>query len=139
MDDDYNGRLTKEEVIDGLRKMGMENPEEETERIFTLADLDGSGYLEFNEWCNATMDKTKLLKRPRLWAAFSLIDKDQSGFISYDEIKEIMGGGAIHYSRDEYFKKLIGDIDTDGDGQVSFEEFEAMMLMLVDTGGKTKI
>ena len=70
--------------------MGMENAEGEAKRIFEIADLDNNGYLEFNEWCTATINKSKLLKRPRLHAAFKMLDKDGSGTISYEEVKGIL-------------------------------------------------
>lgn len=37
--------------------MGMPNAVEEANRIFSIADIDDNGYLEFNEWCTAAMDK----------------------------------------------------------------------------------
>jgi len=37
---------------------------------------------------------------------------------------------------DTYFQDMVKEIDADGDGLISFEEFEQMMMMLVDK--KTK-
>ena len=120
--------------------MGCEEPEKEADRIFAIADLDENGYLEFNEWCVATMDKKQMLKRPRLWAAFKLLDNDESGKISYDEVKRMLSEDSTLFS-DEDFKKMITDIDIDGDGEIDFEEFEKMMIMLVTDnkpGGKLR-
>lgn len=68
----------------------MDNAKEEADRIFAIADIDDNGYLEFNEWCTATMDKSKMLKKPRLWAAFKMMDKDGSGSIEYEEVREVL-------------------------------------------------
>ena len=96
MDVDFDGRLTKQEIISGLTKMGVPDAKEQAERVFEVADLDGNGYLEFNEWCTATMDKQKLLKRPRLHAPFRMMDKDNSGSISYEELKNILSSQYSH-------------------------------------------
>ena len=66
MDTNFDGRLTRDEIMEGLKKMGCADAEEETERIFQMADLDDNGTLEFTEWCTATMDKRKMLGKGRL-------------------------------------------------------------------------
>ena len=37
--------------------MSIENPEEEADNIFEMADLNFNGTIEFTEWVAATMDK----------------------------------------------------------------------------------
>ena len=57
MDKNFDGVLSKEEIISGLQLMEHANPEQEADRIFEIADLNKNGTLEFSEWCTATMDK----------------------------------------------------------------------------------
>lgn len=57
MDRDCDGVLTRQEVIQGLAQMGVQDPEGETARIFAMVDVDGSDKLEFKEWCAAAIDK----------------------------------------------------------------------------------
>lgn len=71
-----------------------------------------------------------MIKRPRLWAAFKMIDKDESGKISYDEVKEMLSMGQNAFSETE-FNETVKQIDIDGDGQIDFNEFEKMMQILV--------
>lgn len=54
-----------------------------------------------------------------------MFDKDNSGFISSDEIKEILGFGKT--LSEEAVNEIIKQVDANGDGQISFEEFAAMM------------
>lgn len=53
--------------------------------------------------------------------------QDKSGFISYEEVKEILGKGQ---SGDSTFVKIIAEADENGDGQISFEEFCKLMTKL---------
>lgn len=60
-----------------------------------MADFDDNGYIEFSEFCTASMDKRKMLSDKRLKAAFDLFDTDGSGQISLEEVKKLMGHGAV--------------------------------------------
>ena len=54
-----------------------------------------------------------------------MFDKDGGGFISTDEVKEVLSfGGNLD---EKVVKKIIKKIDKDGDGEISFEEFIKMM------------
>ena len=55
-------------------------------------------------------------------AAFKMFDKDGSGTISKDEIKEALGG-----LDEKLVEESIRDVDQNNDGEISFEEFEKMM------------
>ena len=99
--------------------------EDEVDRILKLAEADGNGELEYSEWIVATIDKTKLLTEDKLRVAFKLFDKDGSGTISSDEIRQVLGVGK---NIDEnVWKEIIKEVDPNGDGVISFPEFKQMM------------
>jgi len=54
-----------------------------------------------------------------------MFDKDGNGLISSDEIKEVLGFGKT--LSEEAVNEIINQVDENGDGQISFEEFVAMM------------
>ena len=56
-----------------------------------LADIDGSGEIDYSEWLVATANKKSLISDEKLKTAFAYFDKDGSGSISIDEIKEVLG------------------------------------------------
>jgi calcium-dependent protein kinase len=58
-----------------------------------------------------------------------LYDKDGSGAISTDELKEVLGVGA--QISEDVWDKIISEVDENGDGEVSFEEFKTMMQRLL--------
>lgn len=93
MDKNFDGRLTKDEIIKGFKEMHVENYEEEAEKIFMKADLDDNGSIEFSEWCTASMDKRKMLSKERMRAAFNAFDKNGNGMISFDEVRQLLDHG----------------------------------------------
>ena len=63
-----------------------------------------------------------------------MFDKDNSGTIERDEVKQILQGeDAKNHVTDEMIEELIQDIDKDGDGNISFEEFRDMMARCKET------
>ena len=66
---------------------------EEVDRIFALVDVDNSGEIDFSEFVTATVNRGNLLQEEKLRAAFGYYDKDDSGSISVDEIKSVLGVG----------------------------------------------
>ena len=53
-------------------------------------------------------------------------DTDRSGFIDRDEVRMLMKKLAQTLT-DEEIGAIMNEVDTDGDGEISFEEFRAMM------------
>lgn len=129
IDVNFDGKLTRQEVIDGFKLMEIENYEEEANNMFKMADFDGSGTIEFSEWCTATMDKRKMLTSKRLKAAFDMFDENGNGTIDYQEVKKLLDHNGS--TKGDYFKELIQEMDIDGDGEISFPEFEKMMEALI--------
>jgi len=54
-----------------------------------------------------------------------MFDKDGSGVISADEIKEVLGFGG--HLDNKAIDVIIKQVDENGDGEISFEEFVLMM------------
>lgn len=59
------------------------------EDLMSSIDRNGDGVIDFTEFITAAIDKAVLLSKDNLEAAFSLIDKDNSGMITVDELKAV--------------------------------------------------
>ena len=71
------------------------------------------------------MNEKALLTNDKLEAAFKMFDKDGSGLISTDEIKQVLSHGK--HLDDATVTEIIKQVDENGDGEISFEEFSKMM------------
>lgn len=103
--------------------------EAEVDRIMKIADADGSGEIDYSEFVVATMDKRKLLSNEKLETAFNLFDKDGSGSISANEVRDVLGGQKN--IDDKVWNDIICEVDGNGDGEISFAEFKIMMQKLL--------
>jgi calcium-dependent protein kinase len=129
MDTDCDGKLSKEEIKKGyMEHFGRDIADDEIDTIFSRVDSDMSGEIDYSEFVVATMNEKNLLSQNRLETAFKAFDKDGNGQISPDEIKVILGYGQAGGLDKKTVEKIIEQVDENGDGEISFEEFASMML-----------
>mmetsp|Transcript_34183 Transcript_34183/g.59790 ORF Transcript_34183/g.59790 Transcript_34183/m.59790 type:complete len:487 (-) Transcript_34183:4193-5653(-) len=125
LDKNGDGRLSREELLNGYLSLGEGAAVIEVERIMRDVDVDGSGFIDYTEFIMATMQQEALLSRKNLEAAFSAFDQDKSGKITLDELKVLLGSG--FESKNTMWEELIQEVDLDGDGEIDLNEFQAMM------------
>jgi len=127
LDANGDGTLTLEELTDGLSKLPDFDPKE-VKAIMASLDTDKSGRVDYTEFLAATMERSLYLKEERLYTAFKLFDKDGSGTITAKELKEVLGSNDILASKDDaYWNSLLKEADINGDGEIDYAEFVAMM------------
>nr|GMD17689.1 Calcium-dependent protein kinase 2 [Ipomoea batatas] len=125
MDTDGNGTITLEELKQGLAKQGTKLSEYEVKQLMEAADADGNGLIDYEEFITATMHLNKLDREEHLYKAFQYFDKDNSGFITRDELEQALRDFGM--SDDNDIKEIISDVDADNDGHINYDEFAAMM------------
>ena len=125
------GQITKEIFYEKLSQLYGENDGREIcDRIFERLDLDGSGEISYDEFLSSMIDGKKVITEDRLAKAFKMFDKDGNGKLSIEEIIEVFGG------EENYWKKVIEDVDLNKDGQVDYKEFKLMMGIINDIAKK---
>jgi calcium-dependent protein kinase len=107
---------------------GKNMDKNEIEKMFDAVDIDKSGFIDYTEFVVAAMNEKQLLTNEKLQSAFKMFDKDGSGLISATEIKEVLGFGKT--LSEEAVNEIVKQVDANGDGEISFEEFAQMMKRL---------
>ena len=122
-DKEDKGTISKEVFVAQIEKIdGSIVSKEIIGEIFSKLDLDGSGTISYNEFLTSIIDSRKILTEDRLEKAFKMFDRDENGLLSVDEIKSFFGGD------EKTWKKVLKEVDKNGDGEVDFEEFKTMMI-----------
>ncbi|XP_022876971.1 calcium-dependent protein kinase 21-like [Olea europaea var. sylvestris] len=125
MDTDNSGAITYEELKSGLARLGSKLSEVEVKQLMEAADVDGNGTIDYIECITATMHRHKLERDKHLFKAFQYFDKDNSGYITRDELETAMKEYGM--GDEATIKEIISEVDTDNDGRINYEEFCQMM------------
>ena len=82
--------ITKETFVLRFEKVFKNLSKEDIEKIFDSLDQNETGNIEYEELIRALSDKKKLLSNKNLGEAFKFFDRDNNGFITWNEIAEII-------------------------------------------------
>ncbi|ONK56846.1 uncharacterized protein A4U43_C10F13710 [Asparagus officinalis] len=126
MDTDKNGNLTLEELKEGLQYIGSTVDEPDAQMLLEAADVDGNGTIDRDEFVTVSVHLKKISSKEHLSEAFRYFDKDGSGYIEIDELREALGEGDL-CPNEQVIEEIISDIDVDKDGRISYPEFQMMM------------
>ena len=126
-DTDGSGTIDAKELKVAMRALGFEPSKDEIKRLISEVDKDGSGTVNYNEFL--VMMTTKMSERDsreEMIKAFRLFDDDETGKISFRNLKRVAMelGETI---TDEELQEMIDEADRDGDGEVSQYEFIRVM------------
>ncbi|CAE5962456.1 unnamed protein product [Arabidopsis arenosa] len=111
MDTDKSGTITYEELKTGLEKLGSRLTETEVKQLLEDADVDGNGTIDYIEFISATMNRFRVEREENLFKAFQHFDKDNSGFISRQELETAMK--EYNMGDDTMIKEIISEVDAD--------------------------
>ena len=139
-DKNGDGKLSKEEFVTGLTNIDSNfnfglKEEESLDGLIKNIDSDNNGYITFEEFLIASINKEKILTEKNLKMAFDVFDRDKNGGISHEELKYILGEYNPN-AREYLWKKMIQQIDLNQDGQISYSEFHKMMMDVIKNKNK---
>ncbi|CAN1303591.1 Calcium-dependent protein kinase 13 [Linum perenne] len=125
MDTDKDGIISIEELKAGLRKQSK-LAESEVQMLIEAVDTNGKGTLDYSEFIAVSLHLQRMANDEHLRKAFSYFDKDGNGYIEPEELRDaLMEDGADDCT--DVANDIFQEVDTDKDGKISYEEFDAMM------------
>mmetsp|Transcript_47160 Transcript_47160/g.85143 ORF Transcript_47160/g.85143 Transcript_47160/m.85143 type:complete len:611 (+) Transcript_47160:142-1974(+) len=134
MDINGDGYLSIDEIKDGFKKIHGEDSEEykAVEASFRGLDLDGSGIVDYTEFCAAGMGAHVTMQEDAIWAAFKAFDMDNTGKIEAREMKLILENADVKKAWSETVcakvsSQFLEKFDKDGDGSINFDEWMLVM------------
>merc|ERR1712061_924765 len=124
--------LSADDLDEILRAMGFRPSKEELMDILAEIDEDGSGEIEFAEFCQLCAkflveDPDIDTMKRELKDAFRIYDKDGQGFITMDTLRALIAE-LLSPLTDEELDGIIAELDEDGSGTMDFDEFCEMMM-----------
>ena len=94
-----------------------------TKEVFAKLDHDSSGEVHYHEFLAATLEAHELLNEEVLQDTFDRMDHDDSGVISRENLRSLLGSRAS----DELVETLMSEGDLKRNGHVDYEEFSRVM------------
>merc|ERR1711872_146699 len=129
-DIDKKGSISVVTIATILRMMGVKVSEKNFQEIVAGVDEDGSGELEFEEFCALAakflIEEDEESLKAELKEAFRIYDKTGEGFITTQTLKEILRE-LDNKLTEEDLDGIIDEVDEDGSGTLDFDEFMTMM------------
>ncbi|KAL3828195.1 hypothetical protein ACJIZ3_016997 [Penstemon smallii] len=126
MDSGKRGKVNLEEFKIGLQNLGHHIADPDLQILMEAADADGDGSLNYGEFVAVSVHLKKMANDEHLHKAFTFFDKNGSGYIEIEELRDALSDEDDANS-EEVISAIMHDVDADQDGRISYEEFAAMM------------
>ncbi|KAK4034689.1 hypothetical protein C8A01DRAFT_38848 [Parachaetomium inaequale] len=126
-DKDGTGDITAAELGAVMRELGLNPSDAELHDLVNEADLNHDGVISFDEFLALMSQNVRELDTEQeLLNAFAVFDKDGSGTISSDELRNVLKSLGEDLT-DEEVDEMIKMADRNGDGSIDYHEFANIM------------
>ena len=123
-----NCKLTKAELKKGLYNYRNEEQVNKiVDQLFLLLDGDNNGYIEFEEFLRACVDKKHILTKENIWYAFKFLDNRNENAIDVETLMKAFDAKP-NKMLEAVFNKTLNNGDKDHNGKITFDEFEEIIL-----------
>lgn len=120
LDTNKDGVITVAELQQAAEQEGLTNVKEQVARLMHGVDVNENTAIDYNEFLAATMERSVYVRDEHIRRAFQHFDQDMDGHITVQDLVEALG-------TEENAREVLGDIDRNGDGVISLDEFKNMM------------
>jgi Ca2+-binding EF-hand superfamily protein len=141
-----NGQLSLQEFTAGLQHLGVlgsdgnhQQQEGLAHVLFSAFDFDGSGSIDYEEFLLAMSVLMKGGPEQKIQFAFSMIDKNNNGRITLNELKkmiysmfnilaQVMNLNMLNVNPDTYAQVLFERMDSEKTGEVTLQQYKKFAL-----------
>lgn len=142
-DKDKDGYLNALDLRSTMKQLGLKLSENDIHAMMRSVGVGPLGKICFNDFCKLftenlsgkanretkgrslrqrTSDSFSSEQKRELLPVFSVFDKDGDGFITMEEVIQVLTSMNIHPSED-YIKEIFHQVDLDGNNRIDFNEF----------------
>ncbi|CAI5729874.1 unnamed protein product [Peronospora destructor] len=122
-----SGTIDVKELKVAMRALGLEPEKEEITKLIAEIQRDGRNAIEFTEFVDLLTPKlNEMDSRKEVLKAFHLFDDDETGKISFSNLKRVAKELGENMT-DEELQEMIDEADRDGDGEIDKDEFLRIM------------
>ena len=123
-DINHDGNISFKEFEQGLLQLNQNNlTEKDIKDIFNAIDIDHNGSIAYTEFLAVCVKKTKYLKQEKIYEAFSVFDKENTGFINKEDIISVLQNEMKGENIEKIVDDIIKNLDENKDGKISYKEF----------------
>ena len=126
VNENKDGKLQKNELKKTLLNFVTESflIQNDFDEKFEMMDGNNKGYINYEEFLRACLNRKKILTDNILHYAFNYFDNEKSGFIKKNKMKRIFENRIDNY----VFQTIFDEIDLDKDGKINFDDFKNLLL-----------
>ena len=127
-DKNKKGKINIKELQSILKKLKFQNEEFpyklELKYLIDIVDKDKDGDINYNEFLDLMWNKIiQNDSEEEILEVFKVFDRDNNGYVSKDDIKDVLGYLGENLEKDE-LDELMKDFDDDQDMELNYEEFK---------------
>lgn len=126
-DSDKDSYIDYHELKVAMRALGFEVKKQDVQKIIKQYEREGNEKISSEDFFEVMSDM--IIDRDpneEIYKAFKLFDDDETGKISLRNMRRVTRELGENIP-DEELRAMIDEFDTDGDGEINFEDFAAIM------------
>lgn len=140
-DKDEDGFLNACDLKNTMSQLGLSLADDDIHAMMRSVGVGPQGKISYPEFCKMfefngmspnikqkvsrkrTSDSFSSREKTELQAVFSVFDKDRDGFITMEEVLQVLMSMGIQNPSRQYINEVFRQVDLDGNNQIDFNEF----------------